>query len=197
MVYSVATNGGSPLLALPPEIRNRIFHYALGGKTFRQIYETHRRRPFRCEPSERLHAFALLQTCRQIYAETAAVTCASSVFRIGDCYSLQNSCRSLTKYQISHITELQIELVNVKPPGAADYSYVVVNKLVPQKFAVLTELRRVRLLIFPFDKTMWDEQTLVQYEARCRLQHEDDMRSGGYELIFELMNVTFAEFHQK
>src|SRR4051812_48744235 len=99
MLYSVENNRASPLLFLPPEIRNRIFHYAIGGKTFRQLYRTHGTQRFLGEPSGRPNAFALLRTCRQIYAETAVVPFTSNVFSARYCWNLKRSLRSFRRYQ--------------------------------------------------------------------------------------------------
>lgn len=196
MVNRVATNGGSPLLALPPEIRNRIFRYALGGKTFRQVHKTYYRHPFQCEPSERLHAFALLRTCRQIYVETASVPLVLNRFSTDRRYELRKACRGrFTKYQLSHITELQAEVFHAYPdPG---YDYGLAGVLYTSNLSVLPNLRRVRILVFPSGKIIWDKQALARYEAKCRLQYADEIRSGNYELVFELMDMTWGDFNVK
>ncbi|CAI6287124.1 unnamed protein product [Periconia digitata] len=59
----------SPLLRLPPELRNRIYKYALGGKKLRPAGFIHR---IKYEQNGRVtppNFVALLSVCRQIYAE--------------------------------------------------------------------------------------------------------------------------------
>ncbi|KAF1997453.1 hypothetical protein P154DRAFT_280779 [Amniculicola lignicola CBS 123094] len=58
----------SPLLRLPPEIRVQIFQRAVGGKTIKLSFHVrnHGRK-------SNLNPLALLQVCRQLYAETAVL----------------------------------------------------------------------------------------------------------------------------
>ncbi|KAF3046619.1 hypothetical protein E8E12_011254 [Didymella heteroderae] len=73
-VKAIKANSQSPLLRLPPELRNRIWEYTLGGHVFdvttRGIFKR-RKRIFKAKvwglPK---NTFALLGVCRQIYAET-------------------------------------------------------------------------------------------------------------------------------
>ncbi|KAF1912419.1 hypothetical protein BDU57DRAFT_551268 [Ampelomyces quisqualis] len=190
----VATNGVSILLALPAEIRSQIFHYALGGKTFRQIYKSWNRRPFQCEPSEHIHAFALLQTCRQIYVETAAVPFASNAFTVDDCSMLKNSCRPFTKYQIRNIKELQIELPNVLLSAPPDPS--LARKFRAHYLAYLPELRRIRVLVFPRDPSVGNEEAFARYVAYGNAEVEDRAKKGGLELIYELMHVKYSKSYK-
>lgn len=68
----------SPLLKLPPEIRNQIFQLAIGDKTYHILstFSSARRR-------QEKHALALLSCCRQIYAETALLPWAQYTFAFG------------------------------------------------------------------------------------------------------------------
>jgi len=59
----------SPFLQLPPEIRNRIYEYALS----RSHVQKHRYHSLWVGLSTTQDPFALLFVCRQIYAETAVL----------------------------------------------------------------------------------------------------------------------------
>ncbi|KAF2013426.1 hypothetical protein BU24DRAFT_483170 [Aaosphaeria arxii CBS 175.79] len=72
----IEQNGRSPLLSLPAEIRNTIFAYALSDNIFR--WDAHEKRHF-IEGTGR-NLFALLRTCRQIYAETAPIPFRGNTF---------------------------------------------------------------------------------------------------------------------
>jgi len=66
------------LLRLPAEIRNLIFGYALGGKTFlidHYVYQGIAKNRTRFK-----NALALLAVCRQVFAETALLPFSSNTF---------------------------------------------------------------------------------------------------------------------
>jgi hypothetical protein len=69
------SNQESPLLRLPPEIRNKIWGYTLGHNIFRSILIRLGKRKFKYEwmsrPDEPHIGLPLLATCRQIYSEAA------------------------------------------------------------------------------------------------------------------------------
>ena len=78
-------NGTSPLLfkLIPAEIRAKIFTYVLGDDT---IYTNHRKEPgvrkpiaYGSIPCNR-HYYALLQTCRAIYAEAHPIFWSTNIF---------------------------------------------------------------------------------------------------------------------
>ncbi|OSS50740.1 hypothetical protein B5807_04087 [Epicoccum nigrum] len=82
------SNSKSPLLRLPPEIRNRIWEYTVGGKVLDVTYfQRYRSRRYVEEvttiskDSFPQHSHALLQACRQIYAETALLPFSKNTFR--------------------------------------------------------------------------------------------------------------------
>jgi hypothetical protein len=68
----------SPLLKLPPEIRNQIFQLAIGDKKYHTLSEPSRSFLRRWEDK---HAVALLRCCRQIYAETALLPWSQYTFK--------------------------------------------------------------------------------------------------------------------
>ncbi|KAF7671513.1 hypothetical protein GT037_010325 [Alternaria burnsii] len=69
-------NRTSPLLRLPPEIRNIIWKLVLGGK----VYRTWLCGQIGSSPTHTTNAMALLRTCRQVYAEAAIVPLTLTMF---------------------------------------------------------------------------------------------------------------------
>lgn len=70
-LHRVKQNQNSPLLRLPPEIRNRIWEYTLGHNTFRFGRTRGRKARSILAPDEPGINVAILRGCRQIYSETA------------------------------------------------------------------------------------------------------------------------------
>lgn len=70
--YRTKSNSMIPLLRLPPELRNRIWEYALGGHIFTVRSCDPKSKVVHFEvSSEEKKGTTLLRACRQIYAETA------------------------------------------------------------------------------------------------------------------------------
>ncbi|KAF2707627.1 hypothetical protein K504DRAFT_383222 [Pleomassaria siparia CBS 279.74] len=68
----------SPLLCLPAEIRNHIFSYALGGRMWVILWRSRRSSVVK---NREENCLSLLQTCRQVYAETALLPFELGTFR--------------------------------------------------------------------------------------------------------------------
>lgn len=74
----IRTNSSTPLLQLPAEIRNRIFAYALGGRSFQVL--GNQVKCYSKYPNP--ESLSLLRTCRQIYSETALLPFSANIFRV-------------------------------------------------------------------------------------------------------------------
>jgi hypothetical protein len=86
----------SPLLRLPPELRNQIYEYVLGGEIYYLLDSSGRmiliKNRYNGARRPQKHCFALLETCRQLHAETASLpsslnTFASSSLTIANFFS--------------------------------------------------------------------------------------------------------------
>ncbi|KAF2277408.1 uncharacterized protein EI97DRAFT_290545 [Westerdykella ornata] len=82
-------NANSPLLRLPPEIRNMIFRYAVGGMTFDftacERPWLQRLRGWKPRVNNPIkNCFSLLRVCRQIYSETALLPFSANTFHISE-----------------------------------------------------------------------------------------------------------------
>lgn len=83
-VDRIRTNSETPLLCLPPEVRNQIWGYALGGNVFDVVPCYIDESTYLCKPSAQSLPrtnIALLSVCRQIYAETALLPYKLNAFR--------------------------------------------------------------------------------------------------------------------
>jgi hypothetical protein len=110
---TAANQRNSPLLRLPAELRNQVYHYALGGRKF-EVYRT------ACKQirvfQENLPAFALLLVCSQIYAETRLLPYSLNAFEVERIYGMKSlqSCLSLT--QCSAIETLIVSRFSILHP---------------------------------------------------------------------------------
>lgn len=186
---SVNSNHNSRLLRLPPEIRNRIWEYTLGGMEFRQIHFTSRKRVFQAKPSERPNIFALLRVCRQIYAETALLPLAVNVLPVRPWWSLTPAVRPFRTYQIKQIEELRVEIGLFELCGPSEHwlDYFIVGG----KFALLPNLRRVRVSLFSHLEPKRESKPLAEYESQLHTALDSRLLSAGYELVVEGMETSW------
>jgi hypothetical protein len=191
--YSVRSNQKSPLLRLPPEIRTRIWEYALGGRYFLQHFLHRGTQRFSSLPSTQTNACALLQVCRQIYAETALIPIVINTFSVSDYQSLARVARTLPKYQRGKISEVQFEIPTYKLEAERDkwllYGFQIT------KFSALPGLRRVRVCLFPCDN--WKVTTFHEYETRLRSCLETGLRARGYDLLVEKMDIHWSDYRKQ
>jgi hypothetical protein len=189
-LYSVKANQESPLLRLPPEIRNRIWAYALGGKVIRQVF-TRRKCVLLPKPQERINAFTLLAACRQIYVETAVLPFAANTVSIRSCYWLSVERRRLRIGLRSQITELSVEISTsrlVKSGGAIESIEVT-------KLALFPGLKRVRFCLFPVED--WQNISCPEGETLLRSLFEQELSANGYGMLVEKMDMSLSEFIQR
>lgn len=83
----IKANSETPLLRLPPEVRNCIWEYALGDKVLDVVFVEKLKGPYIEEKTLIAadtfpdHSHALLQVCRQVYTETALIPFATNAFK--------------------------------------------------------------------------------------------------------------------
>lgn len=97
----------SPLLALPPEVRSRIFEYALGGQDI-LLRRSWTLRKTRHENFNNL--LALLGVSRQRYAETAMIPFLQNTFRATCDSSLSSFTSEYSDTSIIRIESVQVEI---------------------------------------------------------------------------------------
>lgn len=188
-------NQDSPLLRLPPEIRNRIWHLALGGKLIRHNVYGRGRYRMMPRPSERENAFDLLRTCRQIYAETALLPFSANTFSWSFYSNLGTSVRAFRKFQCSQLLEVQFEMPasDLNDPWSKNYLKGVFGGLTLGKW--LPGLQLIHFCVFP--DPSWDVISFTACDAFLRSDIVPIMLLKGYEITIEKMNEGWWDFHQE
>jgi hypothetical protein len=110
----VKNNQDSPLLRLPPELRDRIWGFAIGAHVLRVVYTNSpaNKTVVKIQPpfKENRNTLALLRTCRQIYSETALLPYKSSTYSCDLWQPLSHGLRHMKRFQRAQIEDLQVEL---------------------------------------------------------------------------------------
>jgi hypothetical protein len=189
--HSVKRNQDSPLLCLPPEIRNRIWEYTLGGNDIRQVDYGHRISVFLAKPHEGLNTFALLRVCRQTYAETALLPFSVNTFAALDCCNLGKSVKAFKKYQRSQITHLQVEHL-VSDVQASQWFK---SSLDLKNYDVLPGLRCVKFQLFPC--MISGHKSFSEAETILRSLPEFALLADKYDAVVEEMEVSWLTFCSK
>ncbi|KAF1932400.1 uncharacterized protein M421DRAFT_2031 [Didymella exigua CBS 183.55] len=122
-VRTIRTNSQSRLLRLPPELRNQIWEYALGGHAFdittRKVFKQRKRIDKAKAWDLPINTFALLRVCRQIYAETALIPYKHNAF----CFASEDAfdwAVSLRPVQQNIIAEIHVATIGANRMLAAD-----------------------------------------------------------------------------
>jgi hypothetical protein len=192
-LYRVKTNHESPLLRLPPEIRNRIWRYTLGGKVFRQCYGTNRRCVLRPEPRERGNIFALLTACRQIYAETSVLPFVVNTFSIQQSWGLRSDTKRFRKGQRSQIDELSLDVMT--SDFGQNYGQYLKTVIDVATLAAFPELKRLKFCLFPHQD--WRYMCFAECETRIRSLYEYGLSAQGIDMLVEKMDVDFDELVER
>ncbi|KAH7399514.1 hypothetical protein BKA66DRAFT_565585 [Pyrenochaeta sp. MPI-SDFR-AT-0127] len=144
----------SPLLRLPPEIRNQIFEIVLGGRVF-ELEGPSCENPNFVERSQ--HVLALLAVCRQIYAETSLLPFKLNTFSAWN-FSKLNDClnRMMKQAHVDLITYIQLKSHTVVQPYLSLETQTLLTSLLVlqlrmgllhQPLIELKSLRHVHVLV--------------------------------------------------
>ncbi|CAN9366812.1 unnamed protein product [Alternaria alternata] len=110
-------NRTSPLLRLPPEIRNVIWKLVLGGN----VYRTWLCGRLESPSPEPKNVMALLRTCRQVYAEAALMPLTLTIFTTEYIPYAARDLRKLKPQQRRLITFFQMVISH---PNSISYHYL-------------------------------------------------------------------------
>ncbi|XPS70270.1 beta transducin [Ascochyta lentis] len=173
-IEAIKTNSETPLLRLPPEVRNRVWEYALGGKVFNVVFlQTLRGQYVEEKTSISKDTFpensqALLCVCRQIHQETVLLQFSANAFRF-DMEEAFDWARHLLKVQRNLIEEVHV----VTHRAERLYAWIRKTKqdcFMPHAFPIdiFPGLKRVVIEIhrsFLHDYTAAGNLTKEQYKA--------------------------------
>lgn len=102
------SNQKSLLLLLPPEIRNHIWKFVLGGKVVRISHGFSGKVKLSASPVDQI-GVPLLRVCRQIYAEAAYIPLSLNTFSFYDCFLATKALRKLKPHQRKQIVSFRLE----------------------------------------------------------------------------------------
>ncbi|KAF2850755.1 hypothetical protein T440DRAFT_518049 [Plenodomus tracheiphilus IPT5] len=138
-------NARSPLLRLPPEIRNQIWELALGGSDFFLDYDLDKVKVVKPEtPRTSTPATALLRTCRQIYAEAALCHYKVNAFHFSTLTNAATSqSQSLPQFGVSMIRNLHVNLWPWYIIGLVDTNFMLIHT-----DRLLAQLPQLRHMVF-------------------------------------------------
>jgi hypothetical protein len=190
----VKNNQDSPLLRLPPELRDRIWGFAIGAHVLRVVYTNSpaNKTVVKIQPpfKENRNTLALLRTCRQIYSETALLPYKSSTYSCDLWQPLSHGLRHMKRFQRAQIEDLQVEL---DLPWSRNP--VRIQELCVDKLAILPGLKRVRILAFR-DKYVLEHE-LEESRETIRNSLEPILAGTNISTMFEVAEMGSYEFTKK
>jgi hypothetical protein len=141
----------SPLLRMPPEIRNRIYDFALGGNTFVLLKDDDTEKIVNKTKSK--NALALLAVSRQLYAETALLPFSLNVFSSVSPSRLRSWASEIQPVHRNNITALKLVTCFFKVSTDFEVCSHYFGKPKDWIFSELPSLRHIHLRIVLFNYT--------------------------------------------
>lgn len=117
-----ANKENSPLLRLPLEIRDMIWKYALGGKTFEvlggyyiaSVRKYIRRATLKPSPESPAEGTALLRTCKQIFLETEPYIITLGSLLCEDPRMLVSAVNKLKAHQRKQVSLVRMSILSMQ-----------------------------------------------------------------------------------
>ena len=176
----VKNNQNSPLLRLPPEIRNRIWEYSLGHSIFRtQVFRSGRSHKAKLTPptSEPSVGVALLRCCRQIYSEAALMPIRLNTLAFSNVLHIKKATKLLKAHQRKQITMIRVEVSPYGSWASACCSQFVANTITK----TLPALKNIEVVVF--DASEVDMMhTLEEIKTYMRHNHAQHLGNNGITL---------------
>ncbi|KAJ8112074.1 hypothetical protein OPT61_g5473 [Boeremia exigua] len=164
----VKNNSNSPLLRLPPEVRNRIWEYTLGNIVFKaQTVSVPRKMPqtiLTPPPDETGIGVALLRTCRQIYSETASLPFRLNAMAFDSIWQLERGAKRFKCYQRKQFTTLRIEVDSIAAVSTT-FSLRDIHRMV----RIRPAMKCIQVVVF---STSAQTNKDALKEAEVRLRHD-------------------------
>lgn len=165
---SVNKNQQSPLLRLPPEIRNKIWTIALGDMIFIPNRDWFAR-PYLWVAANppRNHRLALLRTCRQVFCETALIPYKINTFIVPRYIKLRSFLRRMKTAHRRAVSTLQVE-------HSMSYGNPLTH--VPL-LSLLTGLERLKVVVTGYSNNVQNERYLSALKDQL-----SDLKASGASL---------------
>ncbi|KAF1944057.1 hypothetical protein EJ02DRAFT_432624 [Clathrospora elynae] len=188
------SNQNSPLLRLPPEIRNQVWELVLGGEVFRAVFtpsNLHTKYKLTSSPAEPTKEMALLRTCRQIYAEAAMMPLILNKFSFECVFEAKYVLSKLKTHQRKHIAHLQFELS--RPSRVSVLARSDFHRFRFPLPGYLPGLKELRVCIFSVSAT--DETARGENERQVRKKLEPHTQGTSIELNVEQTEFDWESYH--
>lgn len=150
---------GTHLLRLPAELRNQIYHHALGNHTLILATFDHKLHLYQRD----IPAFPLLAVCTQINAEAALLPCSLNTFDIAIYYTLDTFLATIPLAYVQAIKKLDIG------------TWTVVDAATETIFACLQRLTGLEEVVFSYHggkDIQWKCECEEAWEKVVRLLQE-------------------------
>lgn len=181
------------MLRLPPEIRDQIWEYVLGGYTLKAVpvaLDTSPRGDYRYVPritplfQEAPLDLNRLGTCRQIYSETAFIPYRSNTFFYFRYSHIWYDTKCLKPYQLKQISEITVSVTTRRGLGLSWPTQSIKN------IPMLHESNKVRLRYFPNLKCI----NFLVYESDGSVPGDEErLKETVRDQIRELLSWTQVE----
>ena len=192
----VKNNQESFLLKLPGELRHKIWEFAIGVNLFRptsvQITQTIWARRMVPRITDREHALALLQTCRQIYAETARLPYKSGILNAVDYRYIKRDLSYLKPFQRAQFSELRLEAYHENLLIRPDPLITDLSKKGRYNLDFLPGLKCIRVVIFK--KRIWVGHNIASLVAGVRARLDLMLVGKNIAITVEIVDVTPEEY---
>ncbi|KAL1795152.1 hypothetical protein ACET3X_006968 [Alternaria dauci] len=160
-------NRASPLLQLPPEIRNAIWKLVLGGK----VYMTELAE-FYPPWTKSKNAMALLRTCRQVYAEAASMPLTLTTFTTVCLPEVIGGLMTLKPHQRRMITSFHMQL---RSPAFIQPLFRFLLKYGRRLAKLLPCLQGIHVQIFEVSDTSTQEANEERVRRYLELDFQDSL----------------------
>ncbi|KAH4611373.1 hypothetical protein HBI25_120040 [Parastagonospora nodorum] len=192
----VKNNQESFLLKVPGELRHKIWEFAIGVNLFRptsvQITQTIWARRMVPRITDREHALALLQTCRQIYAETARLPYKSGILNAVDYRYIKRDLSYLKPFQRAQFSELRLEAYHENLLIRPDPLITDLSKKGRYNLDFPPGLKCIRVVIFK--KHIWVGHNIASLVAGVRARLDLVLVGKNIAITVEIVDVTPEEY---
>jgi hypothetical protein len=187
-------NQNLPLLRLPTEIRQYIWEYALGSKTFLATcfrVKWYYGGSYRFAPStaEDPNGMALLRTCRQIYSEAVLYPMNMATFAYDNVTYLKRSLKSMRPYQLQRVTHLRMECQRYNKVARFETKFPYNALDLAKTFPALA-----RITVLVHGITAADHEALEETAAIIRQYLMHAINTSGADLIVESTSEGIPSF---